>query len=60
MKDNVNKINFRNNGVKDLIGSYIREHSSEIAIVGIMTTILAGVAVLATGDGMQAFANHRH
>ena len=29
-------------GIKELIGSYIREHGSEIAIAGIMTTILVG------------------
>lgn len=54
------KLTLRTAGLKDLIGSYIREHSSEIAIVGIMTTVLAGVAVLATGDITQAFARHRH
>lgn len=54
------KLTLRTAGLKDLIGSYIREHSSEIAIVGIMTTVLAGVAVLATGDFTQAFARHRH
>ena len=43
------KLTLRTAGLKDLIGSYIREHSSEIAIVGIMTTVLAGVAVLVTG-----------
>jgi hypothetical protein len=41
-------------GIKDLIRSYIREHSNEIAIVGIMTTVLVGVTALATGDVMQA------
>ena len=30
-------------GIKELIGSYIREHGSEIAIAGIMTTILVGI-----------------
>lgn len=54
------RLSLRTAGLKDLIGSYIREHSSEIAIVGIMTTVLAGVAVLATGDITQAFARHRH
>jgi hypothetical protein len=54
------KLSLRTAGLKELMGSYIREHSSEIAIVGIMTTVLAGVAVLATGDITQVFAKHRH
>lgn len=54
------KLSLRTAGLKDLVGSYVREHSSEIAIVGIMTTVLAGVAVLATGDITQAFAVRRH
>ena len=41
------KLSLRTPWLKDMIGSYIREHSSEIAIVGIMTTVLAGVAVIA-------------
>ena len=47
-------------GIKELVGSYIREHGSEIAIAGIMTTILVGIAALATGDVMHAFASSRH
>jgi hypothetical protein len=47
-------------GIKELIGSYIREHGSEMAIAGIMTTILVGIAALATGDGMHALANSHH
>ena len=47
-------------GIKDLIGSYIREHGNEIAIVGIMTAVLVGVTALATGDVTQALARARH
>ena len=34
-------------GIKERIGSYIREHGSEMAIAGIMTTILVGTAAAA-------------
>jgi hypothetical protein len=47
------------NGVKDVLGSYIREHSSEVAIFAITGTILVGVALLATGDITSALAR-RH
>ena len=40
------KIRLGTVGIKDLIGSYIREHSNEIAIVGIMTAVLVGVTAL--------------
>jgi hypothetical protein len=53
------KLGLRTTGIKDLVTSYVKEHSNEIAIVGIMTTVLAGVTVLATGDIMHAFA-YRH
>jgi len=54
------KLGLKTTGMKHLVGSYIREHSSEIAIVGIMTTVLVGVAALATGDIMHALAmRHR-
>jgi hypothetical protein len=46
-------------GMKDVVGTYVREHSGEIAIVGIMTAVLAGVTALATGDVIQAFAHGR-
>jgi hypothetical protein len=46
--------------IKELTGSYIREHGSEIAIAGIMTTILVGIAALATGDVMHALARSGH
>lgn len=54
------KIRLGTVGIKGLIGSYIREHSNEIAIVGIMTAVLVGVTALATGDVMQALARGRH
>jgi hypothetical protein len=53
------KIRLGTVGIKDLIGSYIREHRNEIIIVGIMVTILVGVTALATGDVMQALARGR-
>ena len=52
-------LRLRTNGMKDVFGSYVREHSGEIAIVGIMTAVLVGVAALATGDIIQAFARGR-
>jgi len=40
---------------------YINQHISQIVIFGISTAILAGIAVLATGDMGQIFAGkHRH
>jgi succinate dehydrogenase hydrophobic anchor subunit len=54
------KLSLGTTGMKEVIGTYIREHSSEIAIVGIMTTVLVGVAALATGDITHALAmRHR-
>ena len=47
-------------GVRHQIESYVREHGSELAIGGIMTAILVGVAALATGDVMQALARSGH
>ena len=45
---------------KDVFGSYVRRHRGEIAIVGIMTAVLVGVAVSSlTGDIIQAFAKGR-
>ena len=46
-------------GIKDLVGSYVREHSSEIVIVGVMTAVLVGVTAVATGDILQALASSR-
>lgn len=40
-------------GIKDLIRSYVTEHSGEIVIVGIVIAISAGIAFLATGDLSQ-------
>lgn len=47
-------------GIKQEIGFYIREHGSEIAVAGIMTTILVGIAALATGDITRALAYGHH
>jgi hypothetical protein len=46
-------------GIKDSFNWYVREHSGEIAIIGIMVGIGIGVALLATGDISEAFAGRR-
>jgi hypothetical protein len=46
-------------GMKNALKSYMREHASEMAIVGIMLGISASVAMLATGDIMEAVASAR-
>lgn len=46
-------------GIKDILGSYLREHGSEIAIVGVMTAVIVGITALTTGDVMQALARNR-
>jgi hypothetical protein len=46
-------------GMKNALKSYIREHASEMAIVGIMLGISVSAAMLATGDIMQAVALSR-
>jgi hypothetical protein len=46
-------------GIKDAFKWHVREHSGEIAIVGVMVAIGVGVALLATGDISQAFAGGR-
>ena len=62
---NVNKFpKFRNNRNKgrtqwDVLESYIREHASEMVIVGIMFGISVSVAMLATGDFTEALARKR-
>lgn len=38
---------------------YVRNHSAQMAIVGIMVTVSAAIGVLATGDIGQAFAHAR-
>jgi hypothetical protein len=53
------KLGLRTIGIKDLVGTYIREHSGEIAIVGIMVTIIVGVTAITAGDIMQALARSR-
>jgi hypothetical protein len=54
------KLSIGKTGIKELLGTYLREHSSEIVIFAITTTILVGVAVLATGDITQALAKSKH
>ena len=46
-------------GIKDVLKSYIREHASEMVIVGIMFGISVSVAMLATGDFTEALARRR-
>jgi hypothetical protein len=46
-------------GMKNALKSYMREHASEMAIVGIMLGISASVAMLATGDITEAVASAR-
>ena len=64
--DNVNKFpKFRNNWNKGRIQmgrikSYVREHASEMVIVGIMFGISVSIAMLATGDITEAIARKRH
>ncbi|HEY7573398.1 MAG TPA: hypothetical protein VH796_18720 [Nitrososphaeraceae archaeon] len=43
-------------GLKNVLCSYIRGHSNEIAIIGIMSAIMVGVAAVASGDVMEALA----
>ena len=43
-------------GIKNSFKSYVREHASEIVIVGVMFAIGVGVALLATGDLSEAIA----
>jgi presenilin-like A22 family membrane protease len=46
-------------GIKDSFKWYVREHSGEIAIIGIMAVIGIGIALLATGDISEAIARGR-
>ena len=46
-------------GIKDAFKWYVREHSGEITIVGVMVAIGIGVALLATGDISEAIAGSR-
>jgi hypothetical protein len=51
-------------GIKDvpkwgILKSYVREHASEMVIVGIMFGISVSVAMLATGDITEALARGR-
>lgn len=46
-------------GIKDSLKWYVKNHSSEIAIIGVMIVIGVAVALVATGDISQAFAGRR-
>jgi glycerol uptake facilitator-like aquaporin len=46
-------------GIKDVLKSYVREHASEMVIVGIMFGISVSIAMLATGDFTEALARRR-
>jgi hypothetical protein len=52
-------LNLGTTGIKDLIGSYIRGHTSEIAIVGIVFAITVSIAILAIGDITEFFVGGR-
>ena len=57
----INILNIGTTGIKDLVKSYVREHICEIAIIGITSAIVIGIAVLATGDISEAIAaRHRN
>jgi hypothetical protein len=49
-------LNLGTSGIKELVKYYVREHASEIAIIGVTFAIAIGVAVLATGDLGEAIA----
>lgn len=55
----INILNLGTTGVKDLIGSYVRGHASEMAIVAIVFAISISIAILATGDITEALAGSR-
>ena len=44
----------------DVLKSYVREHASEMVIVGIMFGISVSIGMLATGDFTEALARKRH
>ena len=61
----INLLSLGTTGLKDVLKldvlkSYVREHASELVIVGIMFGISVGVAILATGDFTEALARRRH
>ncbi|MFZ0556326.1 MAG: hypothetical protein WBL68_17910 [Nitrososphaeraceae archaeon] len=46
-------------GIKNALKWHIKEHASEIVIVGIMIGLSVSVAMLATGDITEAIARAR-
>ena len=55
----INILNLGTIGIKDVLKSYVREHASELVIVGIMFGISVSIAILATGDFTEALARSR-
>jgi glycerol uptake facilitator-like aquaporin len=55
----INILNLGTIGIKDVLKSYVREHASELVIVGIMFGISVSIAILATGDFTEALARRR-
>jgi len=51
-------LSLRRAEIKDLLSTFMRDHSGEIVIVGITVAILVGLTVIVTGDVMSAIANH--
>ena len=61
----INLLSLGTTGIKDVLKldvlkSYVREHASELVIVGIMVGISVSVALLTTGDFTEALARRRH
>lgn len=57
----INLLNFGITEIKDILEwnvlkGYVREHASEMVVVGIMFGISVSVAMLATGDFTEALA----
>jgi hypothetical protein len=46
-------------GIKDTLKWHIRDHAGEMVIVGIMIGISVSIAILATGNMMDAIARSR-
>jgi glycerol uptake facilitator-like aquaporin len=55
----INFLSLGTTGIRDLLKSYVKEHTSEMVIVGIMFGISVSIAILATGDFTEALARRR-
>ena len=53
------KLSLGKTGIKELFGAYIKGHGGEIAILAVTVSILAGIAILATGDITSAVVRGR-